>query len=80
MNEAAIIKTISPIAAEKEAAQYLNLSPSTLELDRRIGRLRIPYIKIGKRIGYLFCDLDKWIEAHRVLPSQTPNNDEGGSK
>jgi hypothetical protein len=63
-------KPIGPVKPEIQAAEYLDLSPTTLEADRRTGRLGIPFIKIGRRIGYLFSDLDLWLVSHR----HTPNN------
>ena len=58
---------IGPIVAEKTASKYLNLSPSTLEKDRQTGSLGIPYVRLGRRIGYLYADLDGWLQKHRVI-------------
>ena len=70
MNTSATNKPIGPVAAETDASEYLNLSPNTLEADRRSGKLGIPYIKMGRRIGYLVTDLDLWIENNRVVPPE----------
>lgn len=59
---------IGPVRPELEAANYLDISPATLELDRRTGKLGIPFIKIGRRVGYLLSDLDDWLKNHRVTP------------
>jgi hypothetical protein len=42
---------IGPVKPEIEASAYLDLAPSTLEMDRRTGKLGIPFIRIGRRIG-----------------------------
>ena len=59
---------IGPVKPEVEASAYLDLAPSTLEMDRRTGRLGIPFVRIGRRIGYLIHDLDKWLLKNRVTP------------
>ena len=61
-------ETIGPVRPEIEAANYLDISPATLELDRRTGRLGIPFVRIGRRVGYLLSDLDKWLNNHRIIP------------
>jgi len=61
---------IGPVKPEIEASAYLDLAPSTLEMDRRTGRLGIPFIRIGRRIGYLIHDLDKWLINNRVTPKE----------
>jgi hypothetical protein len=49
-----------------QAAAYLNLAPSTLEKDRCLGRLQIPYLKLGsKRVAYERRDLDQWKQARK---------------
>lgn len=50
------------------AAKLLASSAASLEKDRNIGHLGIPYIKAGKRVMYLIADLREWLEAHRVWP------------
>ena len=51
-----------------QAAAYLSLSPSTLEKDRCLGRLQIPYLKLGsKRVAYDRRDLDHWKQGRRRL-------------
>ena len=58
--------------SEAMAAHYIGMSRSYLRQDRmngiRKGRTPGPtFIKIGKRIRYLQDDLDKWLEANRVV-------------
>jgi hypothetical protein len=66
---------IGPVKPEIEASAYLDLAPSTLEMDRRTGRLGIPFIRIGRRIGYLINDLDKWLINNRVTPKELKEGD-----
>ncbi len=48
-----------------EAAEYVGLSPATLEKQRLIGE-GPRFIRLGNRaVGYDVCDLDAWIEAQR---------------
>ena len=48
-----------------QAAEYLSLSPSTLE-KLRISGQGPPFIRLGLRaIGYLKTDLDDWLESRR---------------
>lgn len=56
---------------EIEAAAYTGISTSSLRKGRMNGR-RLnhveppPYLKLGRRIGYLRADLDAWLLSHRV--------------
>jgi len=56
---------------ETEAAAYLGLSRSSLRKGRMDGKRDNhveppPYLKLGRRIGYLKADLDAWLLSHRV--------------
>jgi hypothetical protein len=52
-----------------QAANYIGLSPSSLEKDRTDGRLNIPHIKLGKAVVYDRDLLDKWLSEHARVPS-----------
>jgi len=52
-----------------EAAAYLSMSPSSLEIDVVKAHLNIPYYKFGKRSIYRKCDLDAWMATRRVQPN-----------
>jgi len=54
---------ISPL----QAAQALELSPRTLERWRAHG-LGPPYVRVGRRIRYLVCDITAWVERGREIP------------
>ena len=47
-----------------QAASRLAISTRKLDLMREAGKLS--FVQIGRRIGFLPCDLDRFIEAHRV--------------
>lgn len=48
-----------------EAASLLGLSTSTLEQDRVTGRLKIPFLKIGRAVVYDTDELERWLHGHR---------------
>lgn len=55
---------------EAEAANYLNVSRSSLRQGRMDGKRdnRMPpppFVRLGKKIIYLIDDLDRYLEAHR---------------
>ena len=55
-----------------EAAQFLNLSPRTLEKQRVIGggpRFR----KFGRRVLYAVCDLEAWANARTFETTSDPD-------
>ena len=59
---------------EREAANYIGMSPSYLRQDRANGIRENrtpgpPYIKAGRNIRYLKEDLDAWLETYRVTHS-----------
>lgn len=54
-----------------EAAEYLRLSPRTLEKQRVIGggpRFR----KFGRRVMYAVCDLDTWADSRSFEATSDP--------
>ena len=48
---------------DKQAAEYLTLSPGTLSVWRSTGRYALPFVKIGHRVRYRLSDLDAWISS-----------------
>lgn len=55
------------VVSEREAAIILGKSAYTLRNDRLQGRSSIPYVRQGRRIGYLLCDIAEYIMANRVV-------------
>jgi hypothetical protein len=53
---------------ERQAAAILGKSALTLRNERVQGRSRVPFVRQGRRIGYLLSDLAEYIMAHRVMP------------
>jgi len=49
------------------AASLISSTVSSLEKDRVIGHLGIPYVKAGKRIFYCLSDLKNWLLKNRVV-------------
>ena len=59
-----------PLAVDsKTAADLLNSTNASLEKDRATGHLGVPYVKAGRRVVYRLADLDAWLRANRVVPS-----------
>ena len=56
--------------APKAAAILIGSTESSLEKDRAVGHLGIPYVKAGKRIIYRIADLDAWLTANSTTPSK----------
>jgi excisionase family DNA binding protein len=50
----------------REAAEYLGLSPATLEVWASTGRYSLPFVKVGRRAFYRRSDLDEWIRSRTV--------------
>jgi len=60
-----------PLAvAPLQAANLLGSTESSLEKDRAIGHLGIPYVKAGKRVIYRLSDLHEWLELNRTTPAK----------
>lgn len=51
-----------------QAAEVIGLQSPTLEKDRRVGHLGIPFVKAGRRVIYRFADLKEWLEERKQLP------------
>lgn len=58
-----------------QAAEYVGLSPATLEKKRLIGG-GPRFVRLGGRaVGYDIRDLDKWLDAQRQDEDSTTNCD-----
>lgn len=53
-----------------QAAEVIGLPSPTLEKDRRVGHLGIPFVKAGRRVLYRFADLKDWLEEHKQTPTK----------
>ena len=51
-----------------QAAEVIGLQSPTLEKDRRVGHLGIPFVRAGRRVIYRFADLKDWLEEHKQTP------------
>jgi hypothetical protein len=70
MTEINASEPLNPYAvSEKTAANLIGSSPSSLEKDRAVGHLGVPYVKAGRRILYRISDLLAWLEQNQVTPS-----------
>lgn len=70
-----------PLAVDSEtAANLLNSTNSSLEKDRAIGHMGVPYVKAGRRVIYRLADLDEWLTANQITPKKSPASDEQEAK
>jgi hypothetical protein len=59
-----------PLAVDsKTAARLLSSTDASLEKDRAIGHLGVPYVKAGRRVIYCLSDLKNWLSANKVTPA-----------
>lgn len=68
--------TLTLAVAPQTAATLIGSTESSLEKDRAVGHLGIPYVKAGKRVIYCLSDLKEWLNANRVTPVEQAG--EGG--
>lgn len=54
------------LLGNEAAADYLGVTPRTLEVWRCTKRHAIPYIKVGRLVKYRQADLDNWLTAQTV--------------
>ena len=65
-----LLNSTEPLAVDsKTAADLLNSTNASLEKDRATGHLGVPYVKAGRRVVYRVEDLDAWLRANRIVPS-----------
>jgi len=48
---------------DKQAAEYLTVTPGTLSVWRSTGRYALPFVKVGRMVRYRLSDLDTWLDA-----------------
>lgn len=61
-----LAQTPQELLDTKQAANYLGVTPRTLEVWRCVKRHDIPYIKVGRLVKYRQGDLDTWLESRMV--------------
>jgi excisionase family DNA binding protein len=61
----------SPLVSRKEAATYLGLAPQTLAQWACSGRVRLPMVKVGRKVQYRKTDLDAFIVANTQCITHT---------
>ena len=61
--------TTEPLAVDSEtAANLLSSTSASLEKDRAIGHMGVPYVRAGRRVVYRLADLRDWLNENRVVP------------
>jgi excisionase family DNA binding protein len=56
----------SDLLNQDEAAAYLGVQPSTLEVWRCTKRYPLPYVKVGRLVRYRREDLDAWLRSQTI--------------
>ncbi|MFH1984797.1 MAG: hypothetical protein ABIL58_23395 [Pseudomonadota bacterium] len=56
------------VVDEHEAAEILGKSVYTLRNERSQQRSPVPFVRQGRRVGYLLCDLSDYLLSRRVMP------------
>ncbi len=65
-----VTNLIAPLAVDiPTAAEMLGSTPSSLDKDRAVGHLGVPYVKAGRRVMYRLSDLETWLNANTVVPA-----------
>jgi excisionase family DNA binding protein len=54
----------------KQAAEYIGITPGTLHVWRCKNRYEIPYLRIGSKIRYRVEDLEAFLASRLVTPRQ----------
>lgn len=57
----------STMLTTRQAAEYLGLAKSTLEIWRCRGENGLPYLKMGRAVRYRLSDLEAWARARTVM-------------
>jgi excisionase family DNA binding protein len=58
-----LVERARELLDERQAANYLTVSPGTLSVWRSTGRYNLPFVKVGRRVRYRLADLDAWLAA-----------------
>lgn len=58
-----LVKRTRELLDEKQAADFLSLSPGTLSVWRSTGRHALPFVKVGHRVRYRRDALEAWLES-----------------
>jgi len=51
---------------EKSAAEFLGVSPGTLQVWRSTRRYPLPFVKIGRNVRYRLADLQAFVQSRTV--------------
>jgi hypothetical protein len=63
--------TPEPLAANPEtAASVIDSTTASLNKDRSVGHLGIPYVKAGRKVIYRLADLEAWLKFNRITPKK----------
>jgi len=63
------IKNLKELLNTAETAALLGIGKSTLDQDRLYGRLRIPFIRLGRSIRYRRADIEAYLQSLKAFTS-----------
>ena len=52
------------------AASLIDSTTASLNKDRSVGHLGIPYVKAGRKVIYRLADLEAWLKFNRITPKK----------
>jgi len=55
-----------PLLDEKQAADFLSMSPGMLSVWRATRRYDLPFVKVGRSVRYRLSDLQAFLDARTV--------------
>ena len=68
--------TPEPLAVNPEtAASLIDSTTASLNKDRSVGHLGIPYVKAGRKVIYRLADLEAWLKFNRITPKNYEEQD-----
>ena len=68
--------TPEPLAVNPEtAASLIDSTTASLNKDRSVGHLGIPYVKAGRKVIYRLADLEAWLKFNRITPKNHEEQD-----
>ena len=64
------ISTQARLIGIEELSERIGLRPHTIYQWISQRRMPFPYVKIGRSVKFEICDVNTWIEAQKIAPSE----------
>lgn len=59
----------------KEVAERLGISEAALAIWRSTGRVRLPFVRIGRAVRYRPSDIEEWLARQTVNPTHAQTSE-----